>query len=373
MTKGQNLIRIDCLIYQEMADSLNEVFKHLALPEIFIRSARAVVFREKHSRFFNQRNKLKLEESPIQFFTFYLPPEHELKILSFIADKADLTIPGRGSVFSTPVTIYRKTPLVFNEEVLGNLPQPSITPSKNLTCLVAIVNRGEGNDLAKALLQTGRALPVITYGTGVGLRDKLGLLRITISAEKEIVQALVASHDAEANFNRMAEAANLDYPGKGFLYSYPVSGGILDTRMIRGRAFYLASMEQIVSAIDTMKGHSEWRRDSPLRKLRGLEKRATWDNLRILSRESMGHEKTQAVMNLGAGGATQCRLRYYDPGNETDRTISHEREINDLVISEETRNRIFELIDEGEDIIELSPVDRISAFRQTTKKKEKSP
>jgi hypothetical protein len=143
--------------------------------------------------------------------------------------------------------------------------------------------------------------------------------------------------------------------------------------MIRGRAFYLASMEQIVSAIDTMKGHSEWRRSSPLRKLRGLEKHAKWDNLRILSRESAGHEKTRAAMNLGAGGATQCRLRYYDPGTETDRTIFHEREINDLVIDEATKNRILEGLDEGEDIMELSPVDRMSAFRQSAKKRESKP
>jgi hypothetical protein len=368
MTKGQRLIRIDCLIYQEMADSLNEVFTELSLPEIFIRSARAVVFREKQSRFFSHRNKLKLEESPINFFSFYLPEAYELKVLSFIADKVDFTIPGRGSVFSTSVTVYRKTPLVFNEAILEDLPEPVVTPLRNLVCLVAIVNRGEGNDLAKALLQTGRALPVITYGTGVGLRDKLGLLRITISAEKEIVQTIVAGHDADANFNRMVEAANLDYPGKGFLYSYPVSAGVLDTRMIRGRAFYLASMEQIVSAIDTMKGHSEWRRDSPLKKMRIFDRHAQWDNLRILSRESAGHEKTRAVMNLGAGGATQCRLRYYDLSDETDRTISHEREINDLVINEETKSRIIEAIDEGEDIMELSPVERISAFRQDTKK-----
>jgi hypothetical protein len=370
MTKGQELIRIDCLIYQEIADSLDEVFAELALPEIFIRNARSVVFREKQSRFFNQRNKLKLEESPINFFSFYLPQKYELKVLSFIADKADLTIPGRGSVLSTFVAVHRKTPLVFDEEALASLPEPSITPLRDLTCLVAIVNRGEGNELAKALLQTGRALPVVTYGTGVGLRDKLGLLRITISAEKEIVQTVVAGHDAEAAFDRMAEAANLDYPGKGFLYSYPVSGGILDTRMIRGRAFYLASMEQIVSAIDTMKGHSEWRRNSPLKKLRIFEKHAKWHNLRILSRESAGHEKTQAVMSLGAGGATQCRLRYYDPGNETDRTIFHEREINDLVIDDETKTRILDSIDEGEDIVELSSVDRISAFRQSVKKKD---
>ncbi|MDR3201288.1 MAG: hypothetical protein LBT68_07490 [Spirochaetales bacterium] len=371
MTKGQKLVRINCLIYQEIMDSLAEAFKELSLPEIFIRNARSVVFREKHSRFFGQRNKLKLEESPINFFSFYIPEAYELKILSFIADKADFTLPGRGSVFSTPVTLYRKTPLVFNEEALQNLPQSSATPLKDLTCLVAIVNRGEGNDLAKALLQTGRALPVVTYGTGVGLRDKLGLLRITISAEKEIVQAVVARHDADANFTRMVEAANLDYPGKGFLYAYPVSSGILDTRMIRGRAFYLASMEQIVSAIDTMKGHADWRRDSPLKKMLGLEKHASWDNLRIISREGAGHEKTQAIMNLGAGGATQCRMRYYDLGGETDRTISHEREINDLVINEETKNRILDAIDEGDDIIELSPVDKISAFRQGSKKIKK--
>ncbi|MDR3200181.1 MAG: hypothetical protein LBT68_01870, partial [Spirochaetales bacterium] len=165
MTKGSELARIDCWIYREIVSSLTDALKELGLPEIFQRSARSVVFREKHSRFFGQRSKLSLEESPIDFFSFYIPREYDLASLSFIAEKADLSFPGRGSIFSTPVTVYRKEHLVFDEEILKNLPRSSVTPLKDLTCLVAIVNRGEGNDLAKALLQTGRALPVVTFGT----------------------------------------------------------------------------------------------------------------------------------------------------------------------------------------------------------------
>ncbi|MCL1818194.1 MAG: hypothetical protein FWG35_04630 [Spirochaetaceae bacterium] len=370
MKKGQELVRIDCWIYREIAKTLTGALAELGLREVLMRNARSVVFREKYARFFGPRNKLALEDSPLEFFSFFIPPEYDMKVVAFIAEKTDFTFPGRGSVLATPVTVYKKTPLAVNEEALKNLPVPQAAPLKDLNCLVAIVNRGEGNNLAKALLQTGRALPVVTYGTGTGLRDKLGLLRITISAEKEIVQTVVARHDADATFDRMVNAAELDFPGKGFLYSYPVNGGILDTRMIRGRAFYLASMEQIVSAIDTMKGHSEWRRHSPLSKLLGLEKEPRWENLRMITREGAGYEKTRIAMELGAGGATQSRLRLYTIGTETDRTLSHEREINELVVNEETKNKILEAFAEDEDIIEVSPVDRMSTYRQVSKKKD---
>jgi hypothetical protein len=355
-------------MYREISDAFIDAIGETGVPEVFVQNARSVVFREKTSRL-SRRNKLTLEDSPISFFSFHVPSDYSLKVLSFIADKADLSFPGRGSVLSVPVTVYRKTPPVFDEKKLENLPQSNVMPFKDLRGLVAIVTRGEGNDLAKAILQTGRALPIVTFGTGMGLRDKLGLLRITISAEKEIVQTVVSSHDADANFDRMVDAANLDYPGKGFLFSYPISAAVLDTKMIRGRAFYLASMEQIVSAIDTMKGHSEWRRNSPFAKkvLEMFEKPSAWENLRIISREGVGYEKTRATMNLGAGGATQSRLRLFEPASGTDRTVSHEREINELIINSETREKILAAIEPDEDIFELSSVERISAFRAVKK------
>ncbi len=55
---------------------------------------------------------------------------------------------------------------------------------KGITC---IVQRGEGDRIAKISLNTGASVPITTHGTGSGVRDKLGLLRITIPPEKELI------------------------------------------------------------------------------------------------------------------------------------------------------------------------------------------
>ena len=225
-----------------------EAFKDLLLPEIYARAARSVVFRERKVQFF-RKGSFKLEEDPVEYFTFWILREYSSRTVSFI---------------------------------------------------------------------------------------------------------------------RMVKEANLDLPGKGFIYAFPILEGIIDTRMIRGGSLNIASIEQIISAIDTMKGHAEWRRGSPAAAGTSEARQgnqAAWENLRIISREGEGGEKTRTALNLGAGRATRSRLRFFDPTGDSDRTVSHEREIIDLVVDRSTRENIIDSIELEEDILELSPVNRISAYR----------
>ena len=63
-----------------------------------------------------------------------------------------------------------------------------------LSCVVCVLSDpGSGESLAKAALDLGICVPLVTFGTGNYMRDQLGLIRITISPEKEIVHRVILS------------------------------------------------------------------------------------------------------------------------------------------------------------------------------------
>jgi hypothetical protein len=54
----------------------------------------------------------------------------------------------------------------------------------DLSGIGCILPRGLGDPIARIALELGTCVPAITFGIGTGLRDRLGLLRIAIPAER---------------------------------------------------------------------------------------------------------------------------------------------------------------------------------------------
>ena len=130
----------------------------------------------------------------------------------------------------------------------------------HLIGITCIVLRGRGEEVARVALETGACVPTITFGTGAGLRERLGLWRIMVPAEKEIVTMVVSSFEAEEIMNIIIDVAKIDQPGRGFIYMYPVRQGLINLKVSEAIRSEAASIEQVVLAIDEMKGSTEWRR-----------------------------------------------------------------------------------------------------------------
>lgn len=94
---------------------------------------------------------------------------------------------------------------------------------KNLQLIVCIVQRGKADEVVKAALKTGAPAATIYFARGTGIRERLGLLRIAISPEKEVIEIVVSNGKADAVFDAMAEAGKLDVPGMGFIYMTAVN------------------------------------------------------------------------------------------------------------------------------------------------------
>jgi nitrogen regulatory protein P-II 1 len=90
-----------------------------------------------------------------------------------------------------------------------------LTDAMMITC---IVQRGVAETVLKAAQQAGARGATIFHARGTGIRQRLGVLGITVNAEKEVVCIVVASEQADYMFEQIYAAAKLDTPGMGMMY-----------------------------------------------------------------------------------------------------------------------------------------------------------
>jgi len=173
----------------------------------------------------------------------------------------------------------------------------------NIRC---IVPRGLGSVVARTALELGTSVPSIAYANGSGGRDRLGLLRVAIPPEKEIVTVTTPAADAEALARQIVDASNLDRPGGGFVYLHPLSRGVVNVRLWIGAQRHAASFNQIVAAVDSLWGGADWRRrfvtdDQPAASTDLLH---DLTELTVMCPEDRTHRIIMAAIDGGAGGAT---------------------------------------------------------------------
>jgi len=256
--------------------------------------------------------------------------------MNLIIRSGNLATPGRGSVFSEDVTICRAHELC--REIHTGPTEPGRRRlQKELTGICCILQRSEGDMVARVALDTGTCVPTIMYGHGAGVRDKLGLLRVTIPAEKEIAQVIASTYDAEMLMNMMIYIGKLNQPGKGFVYLYPVRSGQINMKVIQGMPRNAASMEQIIVAIDEIKGDVTWRvRGGSLGT--GVLKRKNYlrdmTALTYTCNEGKGESLIKVAMQYGAPGATMTRTKFVCLPDSAAAEISTAREIHSMIMAE---------------------------------------
>lgn len=249
----------------------------------------------------------------------------------------------------------------------------------HLAYICCIVQRGEAAAVARAVLQMGLSAPVVTFGTGMGLRDKLGLLRITIPADKDVLHVVVSRQDAAEAFDFMTDVARLHQPGRGFIYMSPLRFGVINTRIYRGEVRHVASIEQVIAAIDTLKGDPGWRKKSAF--FRARRERSYLRDLvsyTILGEESRVEELVRSALEAGAGGATVSNLRAAIPPAVGGPYVSRARQASDLIIPADQVRVVHQAVlagarngqdpegdppGEPDELIELSEVEKASTYR----------
>lgn len=315
--------RITCQVPRLLSPAVLSALEGTVLLAGFVQPGRIVQLRERKRLFLNPVTDL--EESPYEIFHLFFPPGLEQGLLERIVTRAGLEAPGRGSVYS------ERLEQVLPESIREGPPAPATRAARaaraaappagsrrrfpllgDLAGIGCILPRGLGDPVARIALELGTCVPAITFGTGTGLRDRLGLLRIAIPAEKELVTLAVPAHDAQEVARLLIEEARLAQPGRGFVYLYPIGNGLLNLRVRVGGQRHAASIDQLIAAVDALWGGTRWRgrftaqRRAALRRAPGFQRDLL--RLTLVCREGGTDRLVRAAVDAGAGGATTERV-----------------------------------------------------------------
>jgi len=335
---GEKVCQITGILPGGIAPGIMEALNRIGIINLHISAARTIMLQDRKG-IFGLASTTTIVEDPADILTFLIGSEHEDEVLDLIIEEGELTLPGRGTVFSEDVNLFKAHEICRQNTVKSSGREVKKKPlmHSGLMGISCIAQRGEGNHIARVALDTGTCVPVITFGHGTGLRDKLGLLRIAIPAEKEVITVIASSQDADTVMNMMIDAGRLDQPGKGFIYVYPIRKGIVNTKITRGMPKHAASMEQMIAAVDEIRGNTTWRRRTGGDAHDTQKKRKFLSDLidyTFICNEGRGEDLVKIAMSVGAAGATISKLKHRCPEDSDYNKISRAREGCYMIISE---------------------------------------
>jgi hypothetical protein len=342
--EGREVSRLTAVVKRGLTQSLLSALNEAGMADCHTSSARTIVLQEKRKGL-GLVQPFKLVEDQVDILNLFVDPGQEDPMLDFVIHYGELTLPGRGTVFSERVTLLE--PPAFQREEKLSAPVSAVYKKQSpLTGLCCIVQRGQANMVARVALDMGACVPTVSFGYGTGVRDKLGLLRIAIPAEKEIIHLALSGYDADMVMKMMISAGNLDQPGKGFIYTYPIHKGLIDTKITRGITRHVASIEQIIATLDEIKGDIGWRRRSGKEMIQTSDRYLLRDlmDLTLICNYGRGQDLVKEAMRAGAGGATISRMKYLAPPDVGPKGISPARESCSMAVQAKEKDRILDAL-----------------------------
>ncbi len=88
----------------------------------------------------------------------------------------------------------------------------------DVSLITCIVQKGMSDQVVAAARAAGAQGAAVHFSRGAGVRERLGLLSITVEAEKEIIQVMVSKQQQEEIFSAMFSAGKIDVPGMGIIF-----------------------------------------------------------------------------------------------------------------------------------------------------------
>ncbi|MEM9444593.1 MAG: P-II family nitrogen regulator [Verrucomicrobiota bacterium] len=197
-----------------------------------------------------------------EILNFMLPLSDADHLMEQIVMAGNLRNYGAGSIFAVQfneLICAEDYPLWEAGKYTYESTSYDIRFKKNLVAIHHIAQKEDTDAITRAAIHAGAQGLTISFMRGIGIRDRLGLLRVTKNHEKELITVVVDEYDVDAIFQAMAQAGHVDQAGRGFVYQMPICKGLTNLSSVFHPEKHSASIQQIVRAIDEIQGNTHWR------------------------------------------------------------------------------------------------------------------
>lgn len=355
MIARRPMCRIICTVPHRLSPRVRHAVEECGVFIGLVQSSRSVQIRERRLPFLSG-GVPSLEETLSDTFHMYVTPEQEPRLMQRIITAAGLEMADRGTIYSHNVDLVAEDEHGEDGHVVSGFAGDSGEDSgarrlpivEDLACIRCIVPRGHGSSIARIALEMGTSVPSVAFGIGTGGRDRLGLLRIAIPAEKELVTVATPRRDAELLAQRIVENGGLDHPGTGFVYLHPVERGLVNIRLWIGSQRHAASINQLVAAVDALWGNTAWRRRFPTEERSQLAESAglvrDQQEITIVCAEPQTRNLLQAAMGRGAGGATTAHVGRFAHRSADSGHMTGALEVTTVVVPAERTDSVLQAL-----------------------------
>ncbi|MEX2445045.1 MAG: hypothetical protein WD492_15695 [Alkalispirochaeta sp.] len=360
MSDSRTISRITCEVPHRLSSRVREALQMCGVQGGFVQTSRSVQIRERSLPFLTA-SATSLEETLSDTYYIHVTPGHEQKVLERLIVHVGLQKADRGTIYSEELRYLGDPQLLgigpdsVDEGATGNdglNPQtsrrlPIVNDIAGISCFVP---RGKGSLVARVALEMGASVPSVMFGRGTGWRDRLGLVRIAIPAEKEIVTLTSPGRDAEVLAQQIVQGARLNQPGAGFVFLHSLKRGLVNIHLWLGSQRHAASINQIVAAVDALWGDTGWRSRFTVEEESPLVAGDTHGFMRdlrvvtLLTREGQTRDILRAAMEAGAGGATTSGVTQFFVSPSGRHEAPGAVEMTSIIVPEPRLDRITELM-----------------------------
>ena len=96
--------------------------------------------------------------------------------------------------------------------------QRTITYLTDANLITCVIQKDLAEPVLEAAKNAGAQGATISYAQGTGIRERMGLLGVTIDEQKEVIRIIVSHEQSELVFETMYLAGQLDKPGEGIMF-----------------------------------------------------------------------------------------------------------------------------------------------------------
>ncbi len=92
----------------------------------------------------------------------------------------------------------------------------------DVVVITCVVDKGRSEAAMIAARNVGAPMSIVHTGHGWGTRERLGIWGVAVETDRDVIVFLVPSDRQDLVFEAVYKAADMDAPGRGFMFVTPV-------------------------------------------------------------------------------------------------------------------------------------------------------